>query len=280
MSCIDSRRGSILAIGGHERRNGDMAVLSRFVSICGGPMAQLVVLTTASPTPGRKETEYRAAFGMLGVENVSFFHQYHRADCEEPDVLSALEGANGVFLAGGHQSRLAAILGQTTLAARLHERYRLGLHLAGTSAGAAVLGSIMISRGRTSSRIRAKPLEMVPGLSFLPGAIVDQHFHERDRLRRLLLAVASKPATIGFGVDEDTAFELKADNRVHVIGKGALTIVDGSDLQTVGPGDGDSIPQAFANMRVHVLHNGSTFDMSQHRLAGCCPVPEFLPQAG
>lgn len=267
------QRGSILAIGGHEERSGNMSILKHFVSLCGGPRARLVVLSTASPTPGRKEIEYGAAFRALGVADVCFFHQYERTEASDPALLTAVDNASGVFLAGGHQQRLVSVLSDTILESRLHERHNTGLHLAGTSAGAAALSAVMITRGKAYSSTRFKPLRLSPGFSFLPNVVVDQHFHERDRISRLLSVIARNPSLLGFGLDEDTAFELDASDRASVIGSGTLTVVDGSEL---GSADVDRAaehaPTSFAGMRMHVLVEGWTFDLTRRRVE--LPIPE------
>ena len=70
-----------------------------------------------------------------------------------------------------------------------------------------------------------------PGLGFLGGIIVDQRFRERDRFGRLLATVLCDPSNAGFGLDEDTAFALDANDSVSVFGSGTLTIVDGTHLE-------------------------------------------------
>ena len=44
--------------------------------------------------------------------------------------------------------------------------------------------------------------------------IIDQHFRQRDRLGRLLTALAYNPFAIGIGLDEDTATFLGPDDRI------------------------------------------------------------------
>ena len=134
--------------------------------------------------------------------------------------------------------------------------------MAGTSAGASALSAVMIARGRARSPARLSAVRLSPGLGLLRGVIVDQHFRERDRFGRLLAAVLCNPSLLGFGLDEDTAFELDPEDRVDVFGSGSLTIVDGSELGVtnldVVPEDS---PAAFAGMRVHALTEGWRYDL-------------------
>ncbi len=244
-----------------------MVVLDRFVQACGGPVARLVVLTTASSKPEVRVAEYRRAFGELGVEDVSFLHQDHRSQASDPVLLEALNRADGVFLAGGNQLRLVTLLGGTTVESLLRERYHRGLHLAGTSAGASAMSAVMIARGRARSAARLAAVHMSAGFALLPQVIVDQHFRERDRLGRLIAAVLLNPAMLGFGLDEDTAFELDQENRVNVFGSGSLTIIDGSQLEysniDIVP---EESPVAFAGMHLHVLTEGWSYGLAERRV--------------
>lgn len=275
------QRGSLLAIGGHEVRGGaDAAILRHFVDRSGGSAARLVVLSTASPKPEERTAEYRGAFHDLGVDHVSFFHQNHRDEADDPALLRAVDEADGVFFTGGNQLKLVTVLAGTILESTLRERHRSGLHLAGTSAGASAMSAVMIARGRARSAARLSSIRMSPGFGLLPRVIVDQHFRERDRFGRLIAAVLCNPSMLGFGLDEDTAFELDENDRASVIGSGSLTIVDGSELEgtnlDVVAADA---PAAFAGLRVHVLTAGWSYDLRTGRIerpridpAQCEPV--------
>ena len=266
------RRGSLFAIGGREARREQLAVLERFMHECGGLTAELLVLSAASSEPQDMVAKYKAAFGSLGAHNVSFFHQDHREEAEDPALLAAVDRSDGVFFTGGNQLRLVTTLAGTSLEARLRQRHAAGLTLGGTSAGASAMSAVMIARGTGRSAARLSSVRMSPGLGFLPEIIVDQHFRERDRFGRLLAAVLCNPSMLGFGLDEDTAFVLDAAGRVRVIGSGTLTIVDGSDLAATNV---DAVPEdepaAFAGMRLHVLSEGWSFDLAERRVE--LPLP-------
>ena len=59
--------GDLLAIGGSEDRAGGSGPLRAFAELCGGAAARIVLITTASGTPGDSFASYSAAFGRLGV---------------------------------------------------------------------------------------------------------------------------------------------------------------------------------------------------------------------
>jgi cyanophycinase len=263
----DSERGTLLAIGGREKKIDDTLILDRFVSICGGTDAHLLVLSTASSDPSQKVVEYDVAFRARGAGDVAFVHPRNRAEADDPKLLATLERATGVFLIGGNQLKLVSELGGTTLIQRLRERYAMGLHIGGTSAGASALGTVMIARGKARSAARLDSVRMTPGFGILPNLILDQHFRVRDRFGRLLAAVLCNPSSLGLGLDEDTAFVLDGNDRLSVIGSGSVTIVDGSKLEENDIGTvPEASPAAFVGMRMHVLTEGWTYDLADGRI--------------
>ena len=152
-STMTSTRGLIYAVGGRESPE----VLEPFVSRCGGSASRLIVLSTASDEPERKADQYRSSFRSLGVDNVLLLHPNSRADANASELMDEVDRADGVFFTGGNQLKLVSTLGGTLLEARLHQRHRAGLHLGGTSAGAAAMSAVMIARGKGRSMARLSP---------------------------------------------------------------------------------------------------------------------------
>jgi cyanophycinase len=233
----------LFLVGGKDGRNDERALIDRFVRLCGGASARVLVITSATANPGRHRKEYDKAFSKSGAREVSVFH------AEDPELLTALARADGVYFTGGNQSRLVDAMG-VRFQSRLRERHRKGLHVGGTSAGASAVSSVMIKEGRGES------VELSAGFGLLPEVIVDQHFRQRERLSRLMAAVLLHPAKLGFGLDERTAVEIGPSGHAQVLGTGALTVVDGSELM-------GSNPSAFAGMRVHVLTAGWRFHLGK-----------------
>jgi cyanophycinase len=263
------QQGALFVIGGKEARREDLGVLEHFTDDCGGKSAELIIISTASTEPVEMQAKYEEAFGALGVRKLKFFHQDSRSDAENPELLAAVDGASGLFFTGGNQLKLVTAIAGSSFEAQLKQRYTEGLHIGGTSAGAAAMSTVMIARGTGRASPRLASIRMSPGLGFLSTIIVDQHFHERDRFARLMAAVLCNPAMLGFGLDENTAFVLTAGNRISVIGSGTLTVVDGSDLRESSIHSvAEDMPAGFAGMRLNVLSEGWSF-----RLADRLPVP-------
>jgi len=187
-------------------------------------------------------------------------------------MLDILDGAEGIFLTGGNQLRLSTMIGGTPMAKALRRRNSEGAHIAGTSAGAAFLCEHMIAFGKEGASPRAKIVTLAPGLGLTNRVIIDQHFRQRDRLGRLLTALSYNPFAVGIGLDENTAGFIGPDDVLEVVGSGALTIVDPSELEfssmaRVRKND----PVCLIGLRLHILDHGSTFNLTT-RVAAAAPV--------
>jgi cyanophycinase len=254
-------RGYIVPIGGAEDKVRDPAILRKFVKLCGGKRARIAILPTASSDrdTGRR---YEETFEEIGVRDASSLPFDARSDAERSDWIKKLEDADGVFLTGGNQLRLSTHLGGTRVAHILRHRNSEGVHIAGTSAGAAFLSEHMIAFGDEGSTPRADMVTLAPGLGLTNRVIVDQHFRQRDRLGRLLTAVAYNPFVCGLGLDEDTAAFIAPDDTLEVAGAGAITIVDPTDLVHDGMDTAKKHdPVCLINIRLHILVQGGRYDL-------------------
>lgn len=259
-------RGFIVPIGGAEEKYRDPAILREFVERCGGKKARIAIIPTASrlEETGRKYVELFEELGVREATNLPF---KTRQDCDRDDWLKVLRSADGVFLTGGNQLKLSTTLGGTKVGRTLRERNAAGMHIAGTSAGAAYLSEHMIAYGDEGSSPRADMVQMAPGLGLTNTVLVDQHFRQRDRLGRLLTALAYNPFAIGVGLDEDTAAFITPEDTLEVVGTGAITIVDPSQLSYSSMDSAKRHdPVCLINVRLHILIGGGRFN-TQSRIA-------------
>lgn len=260
-------RGFIVPIGGAEDKVRDPAILQRFAEICGGADASLVIVPTASSLSDTGE-RYIKVFNDLGVRKVTVLPFENRTDTHREDWLRDLEEADGVFMTGGNQLRLSTTIGGSPVADMIRDRNARGQHVAGTSAGAAFLCEHMIAFGSEGPTPRADIVTLAPGLGLTRSAIIDQHFRERDRLGRLLTALAYNPRPVGIGLDEDTAAFIDADGTLDVMGSGAITVVDPSELAFSSMDSAKrSEPVCLLNIRLHILCDGATYNIRTREAA-------------
>ncbi|MEP6938564.1 MAG: Type 1 glutamine amidotransferase-like domain-containing protein, partial [Rudaea sp.] len=119
-------RGWIVPIGGaEEKAAADASILRRFVDICGGDEAEIVVIPTASQLADTGP-RYESIFAELGVARVSSLDFDTRRDTEERNRLRLIEQASGIFFTGGNQLRITTILGGTPAAKLIRQQNARG----------------------------------------------------------------------------------------------------------------------------------------------------------
>lgn len=255
------QRGYLMPIGGAEDKGKNPRILSRFLEICGGEKARIMIIPTASRLPDTG-SKYADLFMDLGAERALFTEINERSDCDDELLLDEMDNATGIFVTGGNQLRLSGILGGTPVGQRLRRLNAEGIPIAGTSAGAAMMSQHMIAGGRSGLSPREDGVNLAPGIGLTNTLIIDQHFSQRDRLGRLLTALSYNPFLIGVGIDEDTAFLLDGDVSGEVVGSGAVTILDASQLSHSSRSQADEgAALSLVNMRLHVLTHGCTYNL-------------------
>ena len=258
-------RGIIAPIGGAEDKHLDRVILRRFVDLCGNGDSRIVVIPTASQLDDTGD-RYVRIFDGLGAGQIDVLPMKERADADADAAVELLEQASGIFFTGGNQLRLSTTLGGTAVATVVRRLNARGVHVAGTSAGAAFVSEHMIAYGAGGLTPVAGKVTLCAGLGLTNRVIVDQHFRQRGRLGRLLTALSYNPFAVGIGLDEDTAAFIDADNRLEVVGAGAITIVDVSDLEYSSMADldeGDAVD--LIGVRLHVLSHGGTYDLGTRK---------------
>jgi cyanophycinase len=179
-----------------------------------------------------------------------------------------------VFFTGGNQLRLSTLLGGTSVARAVRQLNAAGVPVAGTSAGAAFISEHMIAFGDEGSTPIAGSVRLAPGLGLTNRFIIDQHFRQRDRLGRLLTALAYNPFAVGIGLDEDTAAFISPENTVDVEGSGGITVVDAAEVRFSSM---DSVtegrPVCLLGVKLHILTKGATFNLATREAdAGTLPT--------
>jgi cyanophycinase len=255
------RTGHLIVIGGAEDKVRDRVILSRFVALAGGRDARIAVVATASSFAVEVADRYRDVFGDLGAARVDPILAQARPAANDESLARLVDAASGVFLTGGNQLRLSSTIGGTRLSRAIEERYHAGAVVGGTSAGASALSTHMIAFGASGLTPKQRMAQVSAGLGLLPGVIIDQHFQQRNRLGRLLTLVAQNPSLLGIGIDEDTAGIVTPDQVLEVIGRGSVTLVDGSAAETDAWEVAAHRPLMVSNVVMHSLPAGYRFDL-------------------
>ncbi|MDO9456998.1 cyanophycinase [Nocardioides sp.] len=268
--------GPLMIIGGAEDKLRRRTILKEFVTASGGPEARIAVVPTASSLGPEVVEVYDALFRREGAAEVVAIRPESREDAHDPDLVKKLDDVTGIFMTGGNQLKLSAIVCGTPLGDEIVAARERGVVIAGTSAGASIQSSHMVAFGGPGATPKQRMTQVAAGLGLLESSVIDQHFDQRNRYGRLLMIVAQSPQLLGIGVDEDTAAVVEAfpagtddqpDHEVlRVLGRGAVTIMDPARITTNAFEARRSSPILASGVVLHVLPAGSAFDLTTRTL--------------
>ena len=240
--------GKLVVIGGGGVPD---AVLKRTLEMAGGPVAKVVVFPQASE------------LAETGDVNVKMWKDAGATDVrwlpvtDLPAARKAVEVATLVWFPGGDQAKLTAALLGTGLPELIQKRYEAGAIVAGTSAGAAVMSSIMLTGDADLQSVTVGATKTIPGFGFWPGVIVDQHFLKRQREARLISLVLDHPDLIAVGIDEKTAV-IVSGRRFEVVGQSTVLVFDARKTAVEKRAVGQL--SAARGITMHVLTAWMTFE--------------------
>lgn len=271
---IRSTAGVVMPIGGAEDKLGRMTILREVVKLAGGPQARIVVLSTASSLGDEITHAYLKLFANLGAQDVHGLRPESRAQAADPAAVAAIEQATGIFMTGGNQTKLATLIVGTPVGDAIVAAHRRGATVAGTSAGASICALHMVSFGSGGSTPKFRVGQVSEGLGLVRGAIIDQHFTQRNRFGRLLALIAANPAQLGIGIDEDTAAIISPAGTLEVRGRGVVTIFDGSRVTTTAYTATGTQPLMMSGISLHTLPRGAVFDLTSRTLISAPGLPD------
>lgn len=234
-SCTDNppySKGKLYIIGGGEKPEVIMNEIADLSGIRKG--GYMYVLPMASSLPDSSIIWARQDFGVAGITNVPGFN-FKKGETPPPAQIDSLRNAKLIFICGGDQLRFMDVVLNTPIMEAIHEAYRNGAVISGTSAGAAVMSQLMITGnqlkhpGLESSypSIESDNMEIREGLGMLKNTIIDQHFVKRQRLNRLVSVSIENPGKLCVGIDESTAIIVE-DGQATVTGIGQVVVIKNS----------------------------------------------------
>lgn len=262
-----AQRGTLLVIGG-GLEDDNAPVYQRFAELAlagaqRGSTPRIVIVTTASGDEADAAKGKRESFAVwcpqIAVDVIG-------RDTSSEAAVATIDAASALFFTGGDQKRITAKYrpGDSDSPEWLAMRRLLARDgvIAGTSAGAAMMGDVMFWSGRSAAALgimrdgeRGVAFDTTldpdnppggedvvivgprigPGMRLLPWAIVDSHFFERDRIGRLVAAMEASGTRLGLGVGEDACVEVDLDTG-EVVGTSvaASLVVDAAWLRRDG----------------------------------------------
>ena len=207
--------GTVALVGGNEHTPGCEPADRRLLRVCGLRRPEVAVILAASPSRRRafKRAEAEAWWASLGA-------RAHCAFAGEPDpgerLVELLAFADLVVLPGGRPWLLRRRLVGTVLGGLLTERWHGGVPVAGSSAGAMLLGEAAWSLRP------AAPLAPCPGLAFVPGVLVVPHAGRHGMDGWAALTQAAQPELDVLGIPDRTALLVHPGGDVEVVGSAPI----------------------------------------------------------
>ncbi len=218
--------GRVALVGGDEFRRGCEPMDRALLEAAGAERPRAVILPTAAAheDPGRAAANGVAYFSGLGCD-ASAAMAVDSAGADDEAMASLVDGADLVYLAGGSPSHLLDVLSGSLLLRRILDALRGGAVLAGSSAGAMVLGSYVRMGGWT------------PALGVVEGVAVLPH-HERSSPAAVLRNLrGSAPAgLLVLGIDA-MAGVLSGPGGWRVVGAGSVTVYRDGGYERYGAGE-------------------------------------------
>ena len=226
--------GQIALVGGDEFRTGCEEMDREIRRASGHDPAKVVVIPTAAVTgPAKAANDGATHFGALGGDS-SQLMLLERNHAEDPDFFAPATLADVVYFTGGSPEHLLETIVDSQFLKAVLESVERGTVLAGSSAGAMVMGSMM-RRPRAGGWVNA--LGLVPGVAVLP------HHERRDQAETSKELQNDAPSGLTFlGIDARTGC-LGTPGNWRVVGFGRVTVYQGSEWQIFN--SGDKLPPGF-----------------------------------
>jgi cyanophycinase len=225
-------------------------ITQRIIALAGGPDAPMVYIPTAEEGNPKITAEETFLF-KAGVKHVTILHTRDPKVADTEAFAAPLRTARAVWFEGGRQWRLADAYLNTRTEKEMIRVLERGGVIAGSSAGATILGSYLVRGAPEGNTIMMAPGHE-QGFGFLKDAAIDQHVLTRHRENDLDPVIARYPKLLGIGIDESTAIVVHGD-RFEVIGKSEVLIHDASHR-----------PEPDGR-RYYILMPGDRFDLKQRR---------------
>ncbi len=238
-------KAAFFLIGGNAK-----STLDDFVQLAGGDKANIAIITHASAEPEKIGDDLQNSFNELGVKRTTVIL---------PGSKTGLpKDTTAIYICGGVQTRLKRLLEEPVLSQLLTFDGLIG----GSSAGAMIAPPRMIAGGMDDHAVKAKSLNVVDGLNFVPNIVVDTHVGQRSRDTRLMAAlVLIETAELAIGLDEDTAVYIH-DGKAKVYGEGHVRLFRrGEGFRSNVEARGKNALSSVHNVVMSALSAGDEFDL-------------------
>jgi cyanophycinase len=249
-------RGTVIVVGG-----GGMGpeVYSEFIKAAGGPNALIIDVPTAGgDTVYKQDAPGTRGWKNAGAKNLYVLHTNDRKLADSDSFVAVIKKAGGIWFEGGRQFHLVDSYANTKTEAAFNEVLARGGVIAGSSAGASILGDFLVRGAPSNNNFIMDYPGYEKGFAYLRGVGIDQHVVARERLADIADSLVAKyPNTLFISEDEGTAWVVRGDTAT-IIGRDKAFVYNGKDktdegkpFLTLYPGDKYNLATR------HVMHRAA-----------------------
>ncbi len=268
ISLTAQNKGQLVIIGGGSIPE---YITGKFVEAAGGNKSKFVIIPMASAEPLQSANSFAKKLLTAGCSKIEFLIS-SKEEMDADSNFAKLKDATGVFFTGGDQSKLTNVLLGTKLLDMIKALYKKGAAIGGTSAGAAVMSSIMITGQEIINKdstnaynvIKKGNIKTAEGFGFIQNTIIDQHFIKRKRMNRLVSLVLENPELLGIGIDESTAIIVKPNKTFEVLGESLVNVFNASKAKNISLDKNSN--QAVKDISMSLLKSGDIYTMPKSKL--------------
>lgn len=155
---------------------------------------------------------------------------YNKFDIASGPYVDAINKSSFMYFSGGDPGYLLEVINETPLWKLIYDKYNHGSILAGSSAGAMIMGSYVLMNAQ---QIFIKETEKVPiwhqAFSLIPYTILPHYDAAlRDQKEIVEFVMNHSPEEVKnhwLGIDENTALIITNEKEARVMGKGSVHVV-------------------------------------------------------
>jgi cyanophycinase len=191
--------------------------------------ARVAIIPTAS-VPDKKQQKWIdngvKHFSVLGVSSFGV-NISDRKEADKQENLEKITTATFIYFSGGHPGFLYKVFHGTKAWKLITDLYSQGIILAGSSAGAMIMGDYLLGNAQESFGQEASP-EWIKGFSLVPYVIYPHYdWIVKNKPEDMKKISANAPQYLKkswLGIDEDTALILTDDKKAKIMGKGTVKL--------------------------------------------------------
>lgn len=221
----------ILVLAGSGEFTKSMKEIDQYLlSLTKSAKPEVAILPTAAgleDTPQKWIDDGIRYFKKLGAKPKGI-KILQRKDTKNESLLAELNTSSIIYFSGGHPGYLLTTLKNTPAWKKIEKLYQNRVVLAGSSAGAMIMGKIILANAQEVFLKGEKKFIWKKAFSLVPFSIIPHYDFTIQKwpkvVREVIERAPSEFAKYHIGIDEDTAVIIEDNKYAKVMGKGKVFV--------------------------------------------------------